>query len=79
MSFVTPERAQIQADVVRHFCRFVRFFASAGDAQDWLEQNPGTFLVSLEEAWRLARVKLAAQYPSMDSALNLNASTNARH
>jgi alkylmercury lyase len=64
MSFITPERAQIQADVVRHFCSYVRFFASAGVTRDWQNRNPGTFLVALEEAWRLARVKLAAQFPS---------------
>jgi alkylmercury lyase len=68
MSFVTPERAQIQEDVVRHMCRFVRFFASARDAGDWLERHPGTFLVSLTEAWRLARAKLSAQYPSFGTA-----------
>lgn len=68
MSFVTPERARIQEDVVRHFCRFVRFFASAHDAGGWLERHPGTFVVSLPEAWQLARVKLAAQYPSFGAA-----------
>lgn len=71
MSFVTPERAQIQADVVRHFCRFVHFFASAHDAEDWLDRHPGTFPVTLAEAWRLARVKLSAQYPSFRSATQL--------
>ncbi|MGB8437629.1 MAG: organomercurial lyase [Burkholderiales bacterium] len=68
MSFVTPERVQIQEDVFRHFCRFVRFFASAHDAGDWLEHHPGTFLVSLAEAWSLARMKLSAQYPSFGAA-----------
>ncbi len=68
MSFVTPERAQVQADVVRHFCHFVHFFASTHGTEEWLERNPGTFLVSLEEAWRLARAKLAAQYPSFGTA-----------
>jgi alkylmercury lyase len=69
MSFVTPERAQIQEDVVRHLCRFVRFFVSSRDAADWLEKDPDMFLVSLAEAWHLARVKLAAQYPSFGALL----------
>jgi alkylmercury lyase len=64
MSFVTPDRTQVQADVVRHLCRFVRFFVSSRDAADWLEKHPDAFLVSLAEAWHLARIKLAAQYPS---------------
>lgn len=68
MSFVTPERTQIRDDVVRHFCRFVRFFASAHDAEDWLEHHPGAFLVTLAEAWRLARVKLSAQYATFRGA-----------
>jgi alkylmercury lyase len=78
MSFVTPEHAQVQADVVRHFCRFVHFFAASDGAREWLERHPGTFAVSLAEAWRLARVKLSAQYPSMGSALSPEASADTR-
>jgi len=77
MSFVTPERALLQADVVRHFCHFVRFFASAPAAEVWIHSHVGTFLLRLEEAWRLARLKIAARYPSMGAAEGARASDGA--
>jgi Alkylmercury lyase len=43
-------------DVVASFCHFVHFFASASDAQPWLGQHRGTFLLPLDEAFELGRM-----------------------
>lgn len=62
LSFLTPERARIEENVVAHFCHFVHFFATPADGGTWTARHPGTFLMSLEDAWRLGQRKNAAQY-----------------
>jgi hypothetical protein len=55
VSFLRPERA-FDADVVQRFCHFVHFFTDAGAGQGWVATHPGTFLLSLEEAFGLGRL-----------------------
>ena len=62
LSFLTPERTRIEENVVAHFCHYVHFFASTADGERWTAQHPGTFLMSLDDAWRLGQRKNAAQY-----------------
>ncbi len=62
LSFLTPERARIEDDVIQNFCHYVHFFASGTDGAQWVARNPGTFLMSLADACELGRRKNAAQY-----------------
>jgi alkylmercury lyase len=62
VSFVTPDRARIEENVVRNFCHYVYFFPAPGSAEMWRAQHPGTRLVTLHEAWALGRAKNAVQY-----------------
>jgi len=62
VSFVTPRQKAIEQDVVKNFCHFVHFFASAEHGERWTAKHPGTFLLSLGDAWELGRRKNAAQY-----------------
>ncbi len=41
-------------DVVESFCHFVRFFASEATAQRWVADHPGTFTLTIDEAFELA-------------------------
>jgi alkylmercury lyase len=54
LSFLEPERP-FDADVVRSFCHFVHFFASEQPAAEWTARHPGTFTLSLGQAFRLGR------------------------
>jgi alkylmercury lyase len=54
LSFLAPERP-FDADVVRSFCHFVHFFASEQAGAEWTARHPGTFMLSLEQAFRLGR------------------------
>jgi alkylmercury lyase len=62
VSFVTPQQGKIEQDVIRNFCHFVHFFASAEEGERWTAGHPGTFLLSLAQAWELGRRKNALLY-----------------
>jgi alkylmercury lyase len=62
VSFVTPQQGKIEQDVIRNFCHFVHFFVSAADGERWTAEHPGTFLLSLAQAWELGRRKNVLLY-----------------
>lgn len=41
-------------DVVESFCHFVHFFASEKTAQSWVSDHPGTFVLTIDEAFDVA-------------------------
>jgi alkylmercury lyase len=41
-------------DVVERFCHFVHYFASDATASQWVADHPGTFLLTVDEAYELA-------------------------
>ncbi len=63
MSFLLPDAAAIQKDIVTAFCHFVHFFPSRQAGESWAAQHAGTFLLSIDEAYSLARRKNKALYP----------------
>ncbi|MHB1834418.1 MAG: organomercurial lyase [Solirubrobacteraceae bacterium] len=68
LSFLAPERP-FDADVVRSFCHFVRFFASGQAAREWIAEHPGTFTVSIDDSFRLGqRTNAAAFGAALDGA-----------
>jgi alkylmercury lyase len=52
VSFLLPE-TEFDADVIQRFCHFVHFFASPAAGEQWTAEHPGTFLLSVEDAYRL--------------------------
>lgn len=62
VSFVTPQQGKIEENVIRNFCHYVHFLASEAHGKRWRAEHPGTFLLSLAQAWELGRRKNAAQY-----------------
>jgi alkylmercury lyase len=55
VSFLLPE-TDFDADVIQRFCHFVHFFASPEDSEAWTAQHPGTFLLSVDDAYRLGQL-----------------------
>jgi alkylmercury lyase len=55
VTFVSP-KADFIDDPIANFCHYVHFFPSAESAAGWTAQHPGTFAVSLAEAYQLAEV-----------------------
>lgn len=62
MSFLLPDAAAVQKDVVTSFCHFMHFFPSREAGERWTARRSGTFVLSIDEAHALAGRKNAAQY-----------------
>lgn len=62
VSFLIPDAAAVQEDIVTTFCNFAHFFPSRQDGEAWAAQHPGTFILSVEEAHAIAHRKNQAQY-----------------
>lgn len=62
VSFLTPHR-DFDADVIQSFCHFVHLFASSEAGGTWTAEHPGTFLLSLEDAFELGRRVNALNFP----------------
>lgn len=62
MSFLLPDAAEVQKNVLTSFCHFVHFFPSREAGESWTAEHAGTFVLSIHEAHVLARLKNEAQY-----------------
>lgn len=62
MSFLLPDAAATQKDIVGKFCHFVHFFASREAGESWIRRHDGTFLLTIDEGFAVARRKNLAQY-----------------
>jgi alkylmercury lyase len=63
VSFVTPQRARVEKDVIASFCCQVHFLSSADAAERWLAPHPDRLILSVEEAGQLGQMCLGARLP----------------
>jgi alkylmercury lyase len=61
VSFLIPE-GEFDAGVIQRFCHFVHFFASREDSEQWTAEHPGTFLLTVEDAYRLGELTNRASF-----------------
>ena len=61
VSFLLP-RTEFDADIIQRFCHFVHFFASREDGARWTAEHPGTFLLTVEDAYRLGELTNRAAF-----------------
>lgn len=63
VSFVNPEAGvKFDDNVITSFCHKVYFFSSAEAASEWIAENPGTIIISVEDAFSLGQKKNETQY-----------------
>jgi alkylmercury lyase len=58
VSFLLPGAREFDtsaANLMAKFCHFVFFFTSGASGERWVNEHPGTFLYSLDEAFTLAK------------------------
>lgn len=55
LSFLQPDMDKLNDDITTNFCHFVYFFDSKQIAEQWLAEHPNTFLLTLDEAFVIAR------------------------
>ena len=63
VSFVTPERALVEKDIIASFCCHVHFLSSARAAEQWVARHPAALILSVDEAWELGRLCVRARLP----------------
>lgn len=64
VSFLSPDRPW-EDDVRTRFCHYVLFFSSPDAGRRWTHDNPGTFLLSVEDGFELGRRVNAARFGSV--------------
>jgi len=64
LSFITPEAALIQEDIVQHFCHYIHFFNTIDSGRQWISENKSTFLLSINDAFLLGQFKNSLQFGS---------------
>lgn len=62
VSFLLPREADIEKSVIESFCCYVHFLVSPEAGEKWVSQRPGTFLLSLSDAWEIGIRKNATQF-----------------
>ena len=62
MSFIIPDENDLHENITANFCHFVYFFRSFKDGEAWISRHDGTFLLSLEEAFKVGQLVNAARY-----------------
>ncbi|HED17879.1 MAG TPA: alkylmercury lyase MerB, partial [Gammaproteobacteria bacterium] len=53
VSFLLPEESEFQENITASFCHFVYYFADRIAAEQWSATHPGTFILSLADAFRV--------------------------
>jgi alkylmercury lyase len=61
LSFLLPG-VQFGEDTLGSFCSYIHFFASPRTAHVWTAERPGTFVISIEDAFEIGRLTNAAQW-----------------
>lgn len=61
VSFLTPNR-RFDQNVIDSFCHFVHFFQTPQAGEEWTSRHPGTFLLSVEEAFALGQLTNARNF-----------------
>ncbi len=62
VSFLILDEAEMKEDIIAKFCHFVYFFDSKSVAEQWQSEHPGTFLLSLDDAFSIGKNFNAARY-----------------
>jgi alkylmercury lyase len=62
ISFLLPDACRFGNDLINRFCHYINFFRSGGDGEAWIAKTPGTFLLTLDEAVELARLKNQTEF-----------------
>ena len=65
VSLIEPDPDRITENVIGSFCCHVHFFSSQEAGQNWVKQNPGTYIVTLDDAYLLGQRKNEKRYPDL--------------
>lgn len=62
LSFLTPDSAAVIDNIVANFCHYIFFISSSEVGSQWVKDNPGTYIMSINDAFILGQRIVAMQY-----------------
>lgn len=62
ISFLVPDEGGLKDNITASFCHFVFFFRSPEAGEHWVSEHPGTYLLSLDEAFSVGKKMNARRY-----------------
>jgi len=62
VSFLVPDEDGLKENITTSFCHYVFFFRSRETGEQWLAEHPGTFLLSLDDAFDIGKKMNAVRY-----------------
>jgi len=62
MAIIVPEASEVCCDLRGAFCDKVHFFSSSGAAREWAAKRKGVTILSVDDAYRLARLLLESLF-----------------
>jgi hypothetical protein len=68
VSFLLPNVLRIEetaAETMKTFCHRVHFLTSPEAGQEWTDRHPGTFVLSLEDAFTLVQMLNSRRFGSV--------------
>lgn len=62
VSFLVPDEGELKENITTSFCHYVFFFRSREAGEHWVTEHPGTFLLSLDDAFAVGKKMNAVRY-----------------
>jgi len=62
VSFLVSDEGELKENITTSFCHYVFFFRSRETGEQWVAEHPGTFLLSLDDAFAIGKKMNAARY-----------------
>lgn len=62
ISFMLPSKECIQKDIQSNFCHYINFFPSTEIGHEWIKEHSKTYIISIEEAFKIGQLKNQAQF-----------------
>lgn len=62
VSFLVPDESKLKEDITTSFCHYIFFFRSREAGEHWVADHPGTFLLSLDDAFAVGKKMNTARY-----------------
>ena len=62
VSFLLPDEDELKENITTSFCHYVFFFRSRKAGEHWVAEHPGTFLLSLDDAFAVGKKMNAVRY-----------------
>lgn len=64
MTFIKPDIEALKKNVINSFCQFIFFLVSDKEGKTWTQNHPDSFLLSIDEGYRLGKNIISSVFNS---------------